>query len=237
MSAHTQGWKPKANRGRISTLTVSQAQSATTASVKQITRSKAQEALAKESMVIYNKWKFFDSMTSMLSMVGFFIAIISYEYELQTYPTLDLPDETREDMHKVAMEQPFFHDNFNKTLRWIAFSTSMASVITVAMRRYFKFIWRGRYLTTKRDLRDDTFTYINVHIDGPDNSMPLVTEERVNLNAKFMEEIKQQTEKNWTNIFLSQFEFLVEVISLAICPLPFYETLIPVYYTYVNGSD
>ena len=99
---------------------------------------------------IYKKWRTYDTMTTILSSVGFILAIILYEMNVWKNEFVDIEEFPN------AMDNRRF-DNFEtRFLRIIIFITSIMAVISLIIRHYYKHIW----LTTFFNPNNDPFSNI-----------------------------------------------------------------------------
>ena len=108
---------------------------------------------------IFNRWRFLDNLTTLLTMIGLVISMACYELVLLKYEPkdLDFNNRTRKIIGEDAQDTVRFKDPLNIQLRWIVLILSIGSCVTMIMRHYFKYLWLKRYFNKNRGTQEDLF--------------------------------------------------------------------------------
>lgn len=92
---------------------------------------------------IFNRWRFFDNLTTLLSVLGLVLTMVCYEAILLKYHPVELNINNRLSplTGETAMETRRFRDPLNIKIRNIVLFLSIGSCVTMIMRHYFKVLW------------------------------------------------------------------------------------------------
>ena len=89
---------------------------------------------------MFNKWRDFDFITTILAMIGLALAVANYEIEMSSqYELLDPK------LHKNAMDDPRNQKTATNMVRMIILITTLLAVGCLFMRHYYKVQWLNLY--------------------------------------------------------------------------------------------
>lgn len=99
----------------------------------------------KEYERIFKAWRYYDFISTFLSVTGLVLAIVSYELEVNDDTidryTVDLtPDMSRKELEEAAMNR--MKPPHIWWINWVVFGLSMTSGLTIYIRHYYVNLWK-----------------------------------------------------------------------------------------------
>jgi len=147
----------------------------------------------KEYYGIFNKWRDYDFLTSLFSIIGLIIAMMKYEYRLTIY-TKPLDPKKEPD----PMKLPQYHDQIHIIGHYIVLSTTLFAMVCLNIKHYYRRKWTNRYSSCSgQDCTDNT------------NNIAIMYDEIINEN-----------ERHSYNKFFTM-NYLGEMLILMLVPIPF----------------
>ena len=152
----------------------------------------------KEYHRIFNQWRDYDFITTILAMIGLALAVANYEIEMLDEFGYSVGSKHSE---KQRVIDP---DNVQRNLvKAIVAFTSLLAVGCLAMRHYYKILWLNKYF--HQDSETHLYYQFNEIIIGQDPTQHMIEKKR----------------------FFDR-SFFGEFLVLIICPIPYLEVPVPI---------
>ena len=94
----------------------------------------------KEQYKIFNRWRDFDFITTILAMSGLTLAVINYEFEIgANLEPIDI------EAHPSPMTLPRVNRGQTNLVRLIVMITTILAIICLVTRHYFRCVWLNSF--------------------------------------------------------------------------------------------
>lgn len=146
----------------------------------------------------FKLWRDYDLFCMIYSTIGLMIQFINYEYDMSGNPSHHRSPE----LYPSPMDDPIFKNPKTNIIRMTVVGTSLSAVYCLIQRHRYKTKWKRVYY----DFDNHTYTYLN-----------------------FTDVLSSLKDSKFIPEHSSAFSFhvFIELITLMICPIPFYDKYMP----------
>jgi len=124
---------------------------------------------------IFDQWRFYDFCVTVFSSVGLVLGMVSFELG----KNLDTSSDHNDRSIDVAYNDPFsaqvnaamssvrYRALETRLFRWIIFVTSLAAIVSLFVRHYYKNQWLKKYFRINAKAQENLYSYYSQTIlDG-----------------------------------------------------------------------